>query len=160
MARRVDIRGHRPRSLSGFWHDHRRQASEGVSIPGFPNFFTVFGPYGFVGSSYFALIESQTQHIVRCLDHARRTRASRIEMSQEANDRFFAEMMRKRHRQIFWQDSCKLANSYYFDENGDVPLWPASTIEAYWRSRRFPLADYRFTVQREQTEKGAYAAQS
>jgi len=88
--------------LSGFWHDHRRQASEGVSIPGFPNFFTVFGPYGFVGSSYFALIESQTQHIVRCLDHARRTRASRIEVSQEANDRFFAEMMRKRHRQIFW----------------------------------------------------------
>jgi hypothetical protein len=53
-----------------------------------------------------------------------------------------------------------VANSYYFDENGDVPLWPASTIEAYWRSRRFPLADYRFTVQREQTEKGAYAAQS
>jgi len=37
-------------------------------------------------------------------------------VSQEANDRYFAEMMRKRHRQIFWQDSCKLANSYYFDD--------------------------------------------
>ena len=33
-----------------------------------------------------------------------------------------------------------------FDENGDVPLRPASTVEAYWRSRRFPLADYRFTA--------------
>jgi cyclohexanone monooxygenase len=134
------------RSLSRFWDDHRRQAYEGVSIPGFPNFFTVFGPYGFVGSSYFALIESQTHHIVRCMKQARRRHASRIEVSQEANDRYFAEMMRKRHRQIFWQDSCKLANSYYFDDNGDVPLRPASTVEAYWRSRRFPLADYRFTA--------------
>jgi cation diffusion facilitator CzcD-associated flavoprotein CzcO len=134
------------RSLSRFWDDHRRQAYEGVSIPGFPNFFTVFGPYGFVGSSYFALIESQTHHIVRCLKQARRRHASRVEVSQKANDRYFAEMMRKRHRQIFWQSSCTLANSLFFDKNGDVPLRPASTVEAYWRSRRFPLADYRFTA--------------
>ena len=111
-------------------------------MPGFPNFFTVFGPYGYVGSSYFALIETQTHHIVRCLKRAHRRSASRVEVTQEANDRYFAEMMRKRHRQIFWQDSCRLANSYYFDKNGDVPLRPASTIEAYWRSRRFPLDDY------------------
>jgi cation diffusion facilitator CzcD-associated flavoprotein CzcO len=154
------VNGRDGRSLSRFWDDHRRQAYEGVSIPGFPNFFTVFGPYGFVGSSYFALIETQTHHIVRCLKQARRRHASLIEVSQEANDRYFAEMMRKRHRQIFWQGSCKLANSYYFDNNGDVPLRPASTVEAYWRSRRFPLADYRFTAQRDQTEKCSYAAQS
>jgi hypothetical protein len=62
---------------------------------------------------------------------------TRVEVFQVANDRFFAEMMRKRHRQIFWQDSCSLANSYYFDKNGDVPLRPTSTHEAVWRSRRF-----------------------
>ena len=115
-------------------------------MPGFPNFFTVFGPYGYVGNSYFALIETQTHHIVRCLKQADRKRASRVEVTQEANDRYFAEMMRKRHRQIFWQDSCQLANSYYFDKNGDVPLRPASTIETYWRSRRFPLDDYAFSA--------------
>lgn len=133
-------------SLAEFWNENRLQAYEGVSIPGFPNFFTVFGPYGYVGSSYFALIEAQTRHIVRCLDAARRRRATRIEVRREANDRFFAEMMRKRHRQIFWQDSCRLANSYYFDQHGDVPLRPASTVEAYWRSRRFPIDDYEFSV--------------
>ena len=115
-------------------------------MPGFPNFFTVFGPYGYVGSSYFALIETQTHHIVRCLKRAHRRNASRVEVTQEANDRYFAEMMRKRHRQIFWQDSCRLANSYYFDKHGDVPLRPASTLEAYWRSRRFPLDDYLFSA--------------
>ena len=51
-ARRLD--------LAEFWDENRLQAYEGVSVPGFPNFFSVFGPYGYVGSSYFALIETQT----------------------------------------------------------------------------------------------------
>jgi cation diffusion facilitator CzcD-associated flavoprotein CzcO len=133
------------RTWGQHWNEHRLQAYEGVSVPGFPNFFTVCGPYGYVGSSFFALIEMQSHHIVRCLKQARRRHARRVEVKQEANDRYFAEMMRKRHRQIFWQDSCKLANSYYFDKNGDVPLRPATTLEAYWRSRRFPLDDYGFS---------------
>jgi cation diffusion facilitator CzcD-associated flavoprotein CzcO len=138
------VTGPQGKTLTQYWDDHRLQAYEGVSIPGFPNFFTVFGPYGYVGSSYFALIEAQSHHIVRCLKHANDRGATRVEVTQEANDRYFAEMMRKRHRQIFWQDSCSLANSYYFDKNGDVPLRPATTMEAYWRSRRYPLADYQF----------------
>jgi cyclohexanone monooxygenase len=140
------VTGSGGRSLSRFWDEHRLQAYEGVSVPGYPNFFTVFGPYGYVGSSYFALIETQTHHIVRCLKRARRTGSTRVEVTEEANGRYFAEMMRKRHRQIFWQDSCRLANSYYFDKNGDVPIRPTTTVEAYWRSRRFDLGDYQFTA--------------
>ena len=139
------ITGRGGTTLSKFWDEHRLQAYEGVSVPRFPNLFSVMGPYGYVGSSYFALIETQTHHIVRCLKQARRKSATRVEVTEEANDRYFAEMMRKRHRQVFWQDSCRLANSYYFDKNGDVPLRPSTTMEAYWRSRRFDLDDYRFT---------------
>ena len=124
-------------SLTGFWEEHRLQAYEGVSVPGFPNFFSVMGPYGYVGSSYFALIEAQTHHIVRCLKRARQRDATRVEVTEEANARYFAEMMSRRHRQVFWQDSCRAANSYYFDKNGDVALRPATTFEVYWRSRRF-----------------------
>ncbi|WP_276822399.1 flavin-containing monooxygenase [Mycolicibacterium mageritense] len=144
-AMTFDITGPGGQTLSSFWEQNRMQAYEGVSIPGFPNYFTVMGPYGYVGSSYFALIEAQTHHLVRCIAQADRRAARRVEVRQEANDRYFAEMMRKRHRQIFWQDSCSLANSYYFDRNGDVPLRPATTLEAYWRSRSFPLDDYAFT---------------
>ncbi|VEG42354.1 putative flavoprotein involved in K+ transport [Mycolicibacterium flavescens] len=139
------VTGSGGRTWSQHWQENRLQAYEGVSVPGFPNFFTVFGPYGYVGSSYFALIETQTHHIVRCLKHARRNGARRVEVTQEANDRYFDEMMRKRHRQIFWQESCQRANSYYFDKNGDAPLRPTTTLEAYWRSRRFPLRDYAFS---------------
>jgi len=130
--------------LEQWWDEHRYQAYEGVSVPGFPNYFTMFGPYGYNGSSYFNLIETQARHVVRCLRHARDVGATMIEVTPEANDRYFAEMLRRRGRQVFWQQSCALANSYYFDPRGDVPLRPSPTIETMWRSRRFPLADYRF----------------
>ncbi|MHB8690302.1 MAG: flavin-containing monooxygenase [Solirubrobacteraceae bacterium] len=129
--------------LEQFWEDNRYQAYEGISVPGFPNYFTMFGPYGYNGSSYFNLVETQARHIIRALGHARSSNATLIEVTKEANDRYFAEMLRKRGRQIFWQGSCALANSYYFDHHGDVPLRPSSTIETMWRARRFPLADYR-----------------
>ena len=144
-AATYEITGPGGHSLAKFWAENRLQAYEGVSVPGFPNLFTVFGPYGYVGSSYFALIEAQTRHIVRCLTRAGRIGARRVEIRAAANDRYFAEMMRKRDRQIFWQPSCREANSYYFDRNGDVPIRPTTTVEAYWRSRRFPLADYEFS---------------
>jgi cyclohexanone monooxygenase len=39
----------------------------------------------------------------------------------------------------------RIAAINYFDKNGDVPLRPTTTLEAYWRSRRFNFDDYRFT---------------
>ena len=132
--------------LEAFWDEHRLQAYEGISVPGFPNHFTMFGPYGYNGSSYFNLVETQARHITRCLTHARARGATRVEVTQEANDRFFAEMLRRRGRQVFWQASCSAANSYYFDKHGDVPLRPVPTLETIWRSHRFDLGDYRFAA--------------
>jgi cyclohexanone monooxygenase len=130
--------------LEQWWDENRLQAYEGVSVPGFPNFFSIIGPYGYNGSSYFTLIESQTRHIVRVLRRARKDRATRIEISREANDRYFRSMLARRGNQIVWQDSCQLANSYYFDKHGDVPFRPSPTLEVAWRSARFDLDDYRF----------------
>jgi cation diffusion facilitator CzcD-associated flavoprotein CzcO len=130
--------------LQTFWAENRHQAYEGISVPGFPNYFTMFGPYGYNGSSYFNLVETQARHITRCLSHARARDATRVEVTREANDRYFAEMLRRRGAQVFWQPGCELANSYYFDDHGDVPLRPVPTIETVWRSRRFPLEDYRY----------------
>ena len=59
-------------------------------MPGFPNFFTVFGPYGYVGSSYFALIEAQTHHIVRCLKAGPSPARPPRRGEAGANDRYLA----------------------------------------------------------------------
>jgi cation diffusion facilitator CzcD-associated flavoprotein CzcO len=142
------LRGIGGRDLTDWWDDHRLQAYEGVSVPGFPNYFTIFGPYGYNGSSYFALIEAQTAHIMRVLKRARRIDADYIEVTQRANDRYFNEMLSRRGHQIFWQASCSRANSYYFDKNGDVPLRPTTTLESAIRSRTFRLGDYNFGPRR------------
>ncbi|SKV60842.1 monooxygenase [Mycobacteroides abscessus subsp. massiliense] len=83
-----ELRGVGGLSLREKWSNERLQAYEGVSVPQFPNHFNIFGPYGYNGSSYFALIEAQTAHIIRVLSHARKVGAERVEVTQEANDRF------------------------------------------------------------------------
>jgi len=138
------IQGTDGADLEQYWADNRYQAYQGVSVPGFPNLFTILGPYGYNGASYFTLIENQSRHIVRCLKQARRVGATRVEVTREANDRYFADMLSRRPRQIFFQGTCDTANSYYFDHRGDVPFRASTTIEAAWRSARFDLRDYVF----------------
>jgi cation diffusion facilitator CzcD-associated flavoprotein CzcO len=138
------VRGIGDADLERWWQANRFQAYEGVSVPGFPNLFLILGPYGFNGSSYFNLIENQSRHIVRCLKRAQRTGSTLVEVRPEANKRYFETMLSRRRHQVFFQDGCSNANSYYFDSRGDVPLRPAATLEAAWRSARFDLDDYRF----------------
>jgi cation diffusion facilitator CzcD-associated flavoprotein CzcO len=130
--------------LSEWWSAKRIQAYEGVSVPDFPNFFHIIGPYGFNGASFFLLIETQMRHITRLLKRARRTGATRVEVRREANDRYWRSMLARRKHQIFFRDTCSIANSYYFDEHGDVPFRASASLETIWRANRFDLDDYRF----------------
>ena len=141
-----ELCGRRGVTLDEWWDEHRFQAYEGVSVPGFPNFFTILGPYGYNGSSYFNLIEMQLRHVLRVIGRAERERATVVEIREEANARYFASMLARRGNQVFWQPSCANANSYYFNQHGDVPFRPSPTLEVAWRSARFPLADYRFAA--------------
>lgn len=133
------------RDLQTWWNENRYQAYEGTSVPGFPNMFLVLGPNGYNGASYFQLIEMQARHIVRCLKQARKQGAVRVEVSHEANSRYFRAMKARSGNQVFFRNNCATANSYYFDKHGDVPFRPASSIEAHWRSMTFPLSDYEFS---------------
>ena len=130
--------------LGEWWDENRFQAYEGVSVPGFPNWFAITGPYGFNGQSYFGLIETQMRHIVRCLSRARDERATRVEITPAANRRYFESVLARRENQVFFRGTCAGANSYYFDKHGDVPFRPSLTLEAAWRSARFDLDDYAF----------------
>jgi cation diffusion facilitator CzcD-associated flavoprotein CzcO len=153
------VRGSDGVDLAGWWEENRFQAYEGVSVPGFPNLFLILGPYGYNGASYFTLIENQARHIVRCLQRARSTEATSVEVTREANRRYFETMLARRDRQVFFRDSCSTANSYYFDSHGDAPFRSATTLEVAWRSAHFDLDDYRFTrLGREMTTSASVAA--
>ena len=142
------VTGRAGRDLDTWWEENRYRAYQGISVPGFPNYFFVLGPYAWNGSSYFNLIENQTSHIVRCLNHARSTGSTSVEITERAEQAYFDDMLARRDRQVFWQPGCADANSYYFDRHGDVPLRPGFTVESIWQARRFPLSDYAFSTAR------------
>jgi cation diffusion facilitator CzcD-associated flavoprotein CzcO len=139
------VRGANGVDLESWWDANRFQAYQGVSVPGFPNIFTILGPYGYNGSSYFNLIENQAKHILRLIERARVKDATRIEVTPEANERYFKKMLSRRPWQVLEQPSCQAANSYYFDKHGDRPFRSSPTLEVNWDSGHFDLDDYSFT---------------
>jgi len=53
-----------------------------------------------------------------------------------------------RHRfgPAHWFEDLAVGQSFYINSHGDIPVRRASTLETYWRSRRFPLDDYTFSA--------------
>ena len=140
------IYGRNSLELGHFWHEQRYQAYEGTTVPKFPNLFIVLGPYSNTGSSWFVMVEAQTTHAVRCLDEAKRRRATTIEINQEPHDAFFRDVVRRQKNSVLFNNNCSTANSYYFDHRGDAPfLRPSSGLELCWRSRHFNLDHYQFS---------------
>lgn len=133
------------RDLGKFWVEERYQAYEGTSVPKLPNAWLVLGPYSFTGNSWFAMIEYQTTHALRCIREADRRGATSVEVRQEPHDEFFAQVLNRQRNTVFFNNNCGSANSYYFDQHGDAPfVRPSLTLEATWRARRFPMAHYEF----------------
>lgn len=132
--------------LGAFWREHRFQAYEGASVPGFPNYFGVLGPYSFSGSSWFAMVEAQTTHALRCIREARRRVATCVEVRREPHDAYFEEIQRRQRDTVFFNNDCASAHSYYFDPHGDAPfLRPSSGLEMWWHARHFNLDHYRYS---------------
>lgn len=136
------IRGTDGTDLEQWWTENRYQAYHGVSVPGFPNLIVMNGPYSYNLTVYFQYIESQAKYIARLLGAAREKGATFVDVSREANDRYFANMLRRRRNQIYFSNVCAGSNSYFFDQNGDVPILAAATPEVQWTSTHFDTKEY------------------
>ena len=140
-----EVEGRDGLNLGDFWAENRFQAYEGATVPGFPNFFLMMGPYSAAGASYFTMIDTQTRHLARCLKEARRRGANYIEVKPEAHERDFRKVNRRRKATVLFAGDCRRSNSYYFDARGDTPgLRPVTGLEHWLNSMRFGMADYVF----------------
>lgn len=143
--RRTPVRGRDGFDLATHYQRNRLKAYEGISMPGLPNHFLIFGPYGWTGAAWHVLVQTASRHIVRVIDEARRRGATAVEVSPEATDRFHAMVERNLAGSLWLQGDCARANSYYFDHHGDVPyLRPTSSRQARKAARSFPLDDYSY----------------
>jgi cation diffusion facilitator CzcD-associated flavoprotein CzcO len=131
--------------LSEFWHEHRFQAYEGVTVPGFPNLFLLCGPHSVPSPSFLVTSEANTTHAIRAIREARRRGATSVVVRNGPHERYFAEALDKLRDNVLYAGNCATANSYYYDDRGDTPLnRPSSGIHATRRSRGYDLDDYEF----------------
>ncbi len=143
--RRTPVRGRDGFDLATQYEQHRLKAYESISMPGLPNHFMIFGPYGWTGASWHVLVQTASTHITRVLEEAYRHGATQVEVTEEATDRYHAKVLERMTGSIWFSNDCAGSNSYYFDHHGDVPyVRPSSGREAMRAARTFPLSDYRY----------------
>jgi cation diffusion facilitator CzcD-associated flavoprotein CzcO len=117
----MEVFGAGGRSLAEQWATVAR-AYLGMSVPGFPNMFLLYGPNtnGGTGSVIYT-IEAGMGHVIAALNELERARARRIEVRREVAERFDREL-RAALQGTVWHTGC---SSWYLDEQGNDPnQWP------------------------------------
>ena len=141
----LEITGRRGKRLRDAWATGAK-AHLGIMVPDFPNFFMLYGPNTNLGhNSIIYMLESQIAHVMRCLKQMDRSKATHVEVADEAYQRSTAGVQRELARTV-WA-GCK---SWYVDARGhNGSNWPRSTLTYRWLTRWRTLDAYRFTQQGE-----------
>jgi cyclohexanone monooxygenase len=137
----LDVSGEQGTTLRETWSEGAH-AYFGMAVPGFPNFFMLYGPNTNVGSnSVIFVLEAQARYIVRVMRHLRRNRKSYVAVRPSAMVDFLAKIDRWMQGTV-WTTRC---SNYFRAANGRVVTqWPRSA-RAFWEmTRRFKSADFTF----------------
>ncbi|MGD1172375.1 flavin-containing monooxygenase [Mycobacterium seoulense] len=137
----LDVSGERGVTLREAWRDGPH-AYLGMAVPGFPNFFMLYGPNTNVGSnSVIFMLEAQARYIVRALTHMRRKGRNYIAVRPAALADFVATIDRWMVGTV-WTTQC---SNYFRAANGRVVTqWPRSARSFWGMTRRFHPGDFRF----------------
>lgn len=110
-----------------------------IGVPGFPNYFVLFGPYSPIGNmSIIENSEVQADYVMQCIDLIRRGALKAMSPREEVA-RALKEGMRRQVRQTVWAGGC---NSWYLDANGDPVAYPYAYARFREELRAPVLADF------------------
>ena len=135
----MEITGEGDRTLAQVWAGAPR-AYLGLSTPGFPNLFLLYGPNtGGGAGSVIYMIEAGMRHVISALDAIGQADAQRIEIRRQAADSFDTEL-RAALTGTVWHSGC---TNWYVDENGHNPnQWPWTFTTYRRRTARIDPAVY------------------
>ncbi len=139
------------RDLNEAWRNGA-EAYLGLTIPGFPNFFLLYGPNtNLAHNSVVYMIESQIRYILGCLQLLVRRPGAFLDLKPERLQRWEEEMQTRLDRSV-WSAGCA---NWYKNANGRITNnWPGFTFEYRWRTRAPKFEDYELI---KQTGKAAHA---
>ncbi|WP_138841468.1 flavin-containing monooxygenase [Rhodococcus pyridinivorans] len=134
------IRGGDSRTLAETW-DGSPSAYLGITVPGFPNLFLMYGPNTNLGhSSIVYMLESQANYISDALRTMERHGISAVEVRDDAVRRYTADLDPALNNTVWNQGGC---SSWYIDEKGrNSVMWPTFTWQYRARTKQFDPESY------------------
>ena len=134
------VRGRDGRTLAEHWQGSM-QAYKGTTVAGYPNLFFLVGPNTGLGhTSIVFMIESQVAYVLEALRTMRRRGARTLEVREEAQRAYNAELDRMTEGTVWVTGGC---TSYYIDRNGrSSALWPTYTWPFRRQLREFDAGAY------------------
>lgn len=133
----IPVYGRDGLELGDFWDSTMYQAYQGVTVPKFPNFFTILGPYGLTGLSYLHTIEATSAHAVRAIARAEKIGATAVEVKQEPHEQYLNQMLERSKGALWTREGCANSNSYYVNSKGQAPVFRLATPLESWRGNKF-----------------------
>jgi 4-hydroxyacetophenone monooxygenase len=138
----IDIRGRDGRSLRKVWDDDDARAYLGTAVPGFPNFFIVYGPNTQAGhgGSLLGSTESQLDYIIDLLLQMIANGIETVECRKDVYERY-NERVDRAHEQMVWTHPGM--DTYYRNSRGRVVVNTPFRIVDFWHmTREADLRDY------------------
>jgi 4-hydroxyacetophenone monooxygenase len=141
----MQVRGRGGVDLHEQWGGDAR-AYLGVTVPGFPNLFCLYGPNTniVINGSIVYFSECGVRYLLGCLELALRAGGGAVEVRRDVHDDFNAAVDDENARMAWGASS---VNSWYKNEHGHVAQnWPFTLLE-YWQRTLAPdPADYVVTA--------------
>ena len=137
------VTGRGGKDLHEQWGDTAR-AHLGITVPGFPNLFLLYGPNTniVINGSIIYFSECGVRYILSCLGLALRHGGHPIEIREDVHDAF-NHRLDEQNRQMAWGIST--VNTWYKNAAGHVTQnWPFTLLEYWERTREADPADYQF----------------
>ncbi|BBZ00764.1 monooxygenase [Mycolicibacterium chitae] len=153
----LEVVGRGGRSLRDEWHDDDARAYLGLTTPGYPNLFYLFGPNtNPPGGSYINLAEAQARYVVELLAAMVADGITAVDCREDVFADYNRRLDEANAKMVFAQEG---VDSYYRNSTGRVVTNSPWTVLQYWTMTRHPnLDDYHVsTAGRQRVSASAVA---
>jgi cation diffusion facilitator CzcD-associated flavoprotein CzcO len=137
----LQIEGVGGQKLGDVWAEGPK-AYLGITTAGFPNFFMLYGPHTNLGhNSITFMMEQQISYVVQSLDGLVEKSASRMEVTSDAQARFFNTLQSQLAKTVWADPSC---HSWYKNDKGEITQNWGDSCTAYAKAVQDVVwSDYR-----------------
>lgn len=138
----VNVVGRGGVSIREAWDDDDSRAFLGTVVPGFPNFFTLYGPNTALGhgGSFIFTVECQIDYVLSVLREMGKHGLSEIECRQDVYDEY-NERIQAMHQGMIW--SHPGMSTYFRNSRGRVVTNSPWRLIDYWKlTHNVDLADF------------------